>query len=73
MQDKQNHTNKIRKDIRWLETSLKSTLGVFLYNALIHQVEVAIRSRLLSIKKGHHKKINSLRNNKINYDTAADN
>ena len=48
--------------------SLKSTLGVFLFNTITRQAEVAIRSRLLSIKKKHHKKISNLRNNKRNYN-----
>ena len=68
IQDKQHHIRKIRKNIRSLKMSLKSTLGVFLFNTVIHQAEVAIRSRLLSIKKRHHKKINKLRNNKRNYN-----
>ena len=68
IQGKQHHIRKIRKDIRSLAMSLKSTLGVFLFNTVTHQAEVAIRSRLLSIKKRHHKKINNLRNNKRNYN-----
>ena len=68
IQGKQHHIRKIRKDIRSLAMSLKSTLGVFLFNTVTRQAEVAIRSRLLSIKKKHHKKINNLRNNKRNYN-----
>ena len=50
-QDKQYHLRKIRKDIRSLAVSLKSTLVVILFNTVTHQAEVAIRSRLYSIKK----------------------
>ena len=64
-QDKQYPLRKIQKDIQSLAISLKSTLGVTLFSVVTHQVEVVIRSRLLSIKKKHHKKINNLRNNKV--------
>ena len=43
-----------------------------MFNTVTHQVKVAIRSHLLLIDKRHHKKINSLRNNKRNYNTVAD-
>ena len=69
---KQYHLRKIRKEIRSLVISLKSTLGVILFNTVTRQVEVAIQSRLLSIKKRHQKKINNLRNNKRNCNTVAD-
>ena len=72
MQDKQHHLRKIQKDIRSLAISLKSTLGVILFNTVTYQDEVAIRNRLLSIKKRQHKKINNLRNSKRNYNTGAD-
>ena len=45
---------------------------MILFNTTTHQVEVAIQSHLLSIKKRHQKKINNLRNNKRNYNTVAD-
>ena len=69
---KQYRLRKIWKDIQSLVISLKSTLGVILFNTTTHQVEVAIQSHLLSIKKRHQKKINNLRNNKRNYNTVAD-
>ena len=72
IQGKQKHLRKIRKDIRSLAITVKSTLGVILFDTVTHQVEAAIRSRLLSINKRHHKKINNLRNNKRNYNTVAD-
>ena len=50
IQDKQYHLAKIIKDFRSLAISLKSTLGVILFNTVTHQVEVAIRSHLLLIK-----------------------
>ena len=38
-----------------------------------HQFEVAIRSRVLSIKKRHHnKQVNKLRDNKRDFNTIAD-
>ena len=51
---------------------MKSTLSVIFLNTVTHQVEVTIRSCLLSIKKRHHKIINNPRNNKRNYNTVGD-
>ena len=47
IQDKQYHLKKVRKDIRSLAISQKSTLGVILFKTVTHQVEGDIRSRLL--------------------------
>ena len=69
--DKQYHLRKIQKYVRSLVISLKSTLGVILFNTVTHRIEVTIQSHLLSIKKRHHEKIN-LKNNKRNYNTVAE-
>ena len=63
--DKQYPLRKLQKDFQSLAISLKSTLGVTLFSVVTHQVEVVIRSHLLSIKNRHHQKINNLRNNKV--------
>ena len=72
IEHKQYHLRKIQKDVRSLAISQKSTFGVILFNMVTHQLEVAIQSHLLSIKKRHIKNINNLRNNKRNYNTVAD-
>ena len=72
IEHKQYHLRKIQKDVRSLAISQKSTFGVILFNMVTHQLEVAIQSHLLSIKKRHIKNINYLRNNKRNYNTVAD-
>ena len=51
LQDKHYQILKIRKEIRSIAISLKSFLGLILLNAVIHQVEVLILSRLTAIKK----------------------
>ena len=51
LQDKHYQILKIRKEIRSIAISLKSLLGLILLNAVIHQVEVLILSRLTAIKK----------------------
>ena len=51
LQDKHYQILKIRKELRTIAISLKSLLGLILLNAVIHQVEVLILSRLTAIKK----------------------
>ena len=51
LQDKHYQILKIRKEIRSIAISSKSFLGLILLNAVIHQVEVLILSRLTAIKK----------------------
>ena len=51
LQDKHYQILKIRKELRSIAVSLKSLLGLILLNAVIHQVEVLILSRLTAIKK----------------------
>ena len=53
---------------------MKSLLGLVLFNSVIHQVEVVIRSRLAAIKKRHEKKLFNLRQQNVNVsDSAVDN
>ena len=51
LQDKHYQILKIRKELRSIAISLKSLLGLISLNAVIHQVEVLILSRLTAIKK----------------------
>ena len=60
LQDKHYQIRKIRKKIRAIAISLKSSLGLILLNAVIYQA-VVIRSRLKSLKKRHEKKPYNLR------------
>ena len=66
LQDKHYQIRKIRKEIRSIAISLKSSLGLILFNAVIHQLEVAIRSRLAAIRKKHEKKLFNLRRQNVN-------
>ena len=55
LQDKHYQILKIRKELRSIAISLKSLLGLILLNAVIHQVEVLILSRLTAIKKRYER------------------
>ena len=67
--DKHYQIRKIRKKIRAIAISLKSSLGLILLNAVIYQVLV-IRSRLKSLKKRHEKKPYNLRRQNINVNDS---
>ena len=57
-QDKHYQIRKIQKEIRSIPISLKSSLGLILFNAVIH--------RLVAIKKRHEKKLFNLWRQNIN-------
>ena len=70
MQDKHDQIQKIRKEMRSIAIFLKSLLGLILFKAVIHQVEVVIRSRLAAIKKRHEKKLHNLRRQNVNISNS---
>ena len=39
------HQKKLEKDIDLISNQLKIGLGILLYNALLHKVNIAVRSR----------------------------
>ena len=60
LQDKHYQLRKIQKEMRSI-----------VINTVIHQAEVAIRSRLAAIKKRHEKKLFNLRQQNVNISDSA--
>ena len=71
LQDKHYQLRKIQKEMRSIVISLKWLLGLLLFNTVIHQVEVTMRSRLAAIKKRHEKKLFNLRQQNVNVSNSA--
>ena len=69
MENKHHKKKKFKKDIVLISNQLKIGLGVLLYNVLLHQVNIAIRSRYKLISIRHQKKIIKFtKNQKKNYE-----
>ena len=45
LENKHHEKRKLRKEIRSIGMKLKSTFGFILFKALLHQVNIAIKSR----------------------------
>ena len=68
MENKHHEKKKLKKDIVLISKQLKIGLSVLLYNALLHQVNIAVRSCYKVISTRHQKKIiNLIKNQKRNY------
>ena len=63
IQSKHLGKKKLKKELRLACIQLKSVLGLFLYNALLHQVGFAVKSRQKAILKCHEKKLIKFRKN----------
>ena len=63
IQSKHLEKKKLKKELRLACIQLKSVLGLFLYNALLHQVSFAVKSRQKAILKRHEKKLIKFRKN----------
>ena len=63
IQSKHIEKKKLKKELRSICIQLKSVLGLFLYNALLHQVSFAVKSRQKAILKRHEKKLIKFRKN----------
>ena len=57
IQSKHLEKKKLKKELRLSCIQLKSVLGLFLSNALLHQVSFAVKSRQKAILKRHEKKL----------------
>ena len=56
MVNKHHEKKKLKKEILAISNQLKGVLGLFLYNALVHEIELAVKSRFKSISFRHQKK-----------------
>ena len=63
IQSKHIEKKKLKKELRSICIQLKSALGLFLYNVLLHQVSFAVKSRQKAILKRHEKKLIKFRKN----------
>ena len=61
LQNKHREKRKLRKDIRSLNILLSTSLSVIVYNALLHQINIAVKSRIKVIKLRHGKKLHNLK------------
>ena len=53
LQNKYQQKHKLRKDIRSINILLSISLSVIVYNALLHQTIIAVKSRIKVIKWRH--------------------
>ena len=65
IQSKHLDKKKLKKKLKSICIQLKSVLGLFLRNALLHQVSFAVKSRQKAILKRHEKKFIKFRKNQI--------
>ena len=59
---------KDQKQIRDIKINLKSSLTLILYHTLLHQINIAVKSRVKAITTRHTKKLINLRNKQSTYD-----
>ena len=57
MQNKHYEKKKLRKQVIAIANQIKRALGLFLFNALVYQIEIAVKSRSKAIRCGHDKKM----------------
>ena len=56
IQNKHREKKKLKKEIASISIQLKSTLGLFLYSALIHEIHHVINSRYKAVRSRHERK-----------------
>ena len=61
LQNKHREKGKLPKDIRSLNMLLSISLSVLVSNALLHQINIAVKSRIKVIKLRHGKKLYNLK------------
>ena len=59
MQNKHPEKKKIKKETASISIQLRSTLGLFLYSMLIHEIHYVFKSRYKAIKSRHETKFQS--------------
>ena len=61
LQSKHNQKRKIENEFRSVSITLKSSLSVIFYNCLIHQINIASKSKLKAITKRYPRKLDKFR------------
>ena len=57
LQNKHQQKKKIKKEISSISFQLKNILGLYLYHAMFHHINIAVKSRRKSIRIRHEKKL----------------
>ena len=65
--DSKHNQKKIKKELRYVNITLKSSLRIIFYNCLIHQINIASKSKLKAITKRHLRKPDKFRRNFDSY------
>ena len=68
IQNKHDQKRKIKKQIRDIKINLKSSLALIFYHTLLHQINIAVKSKVKAITTRHTKKLINLRNKQSTYD-----
>ena len=55
MENKYHEKKKLKKEIVTISNQLKGVLGLYLYNALVHKIELAVKNLFKSISLRHQK------------------
>ena len=61
LQNKHREKRKLWKDIRSINVSLSTSLSVIVYNTLLNQINIAVKSRIKVIKLRHGRKLHNLK------------
>ena len=61
LQNKYREKRKLWKDIRSINVSLSTSLSVIVYNTLLNQINIAVKSRIKVIKLRHGRKLHNLK------------
>ena len=61
LQNKHREKRKLRKDIRSINMLLSTSLLMIVYNVLLHQINIAVKSRIKVIKLRHGRKLHNLK------------
>ena len=61
LENKHSEKRKLKKEIKKICIELKRNLGLIILNTVLHQISVAVKSRLKNISKRHEHKLFNLR------------
>ena len=73
IQNKHIQKRKIKKAIRDTKIKLKSSLTLIIYNTLLHQINIAVKSKVKAITSRHTKKLINLRDKRSDYNNKFNN
>ena len=64
VQQKHREKSKVKKEIRSIDISLRTSFNVIFYNCIIHQINIATKSKFKVLSKRHLKKLYQFRKRK---------